>query len=578
MAVILRPYQNEITIDIRTAIRKHRAVLMEMATGSGKSVILTGAVNSFLKLNKKWKLDRHLYFLTDELFLIEQFSDHLSKWGISHDIIGGGKKEGRHVNIHVCTIQTLAKHPPKQDPAMFIVDEAHLSTSPRYMDLFNNHPNTKILGVTASCETGSGKGLAAKWVLGINTGNGIFDAMVESPVSMKDLTEEGWLSPIRYFGVPIKGIENLHMMQGEYKPGEVEQLLRERGTFGDAITEMKKFPNVKNHILFFCKSVKSCYEIETILNSHGYTAEVLEGNLTKKMRKSVMKNFKTAKTQILITCKMVLKGVDLPYLLMSVDLAPTPSRATQRQKVGRGTRPAPGKESFIYLDMVGNHRVFPNSDIYAKIDWNFDSLKYNKKPSGTGEENVCPLCYCLIPVGETKCPECGAEKKKHVKKEKQGKHLDGDLVEIVPLKERTGEDKAEIQMKISAAIVDNDIIKLLEILRELYSKKAIPYQLYYNLTEKEKVVDVPLVYRIQRTLKYERSWTFFFQKNLKLQITIKNIKDEITDKQKELSEYELQLETEESEDQRDLLFESIEELKTDIINLKEDLINLNNKN
>jgi superfamily II DNA or RNA helicase len=515
-----RKYQYDQFQLIREAMRKHNAVLAEGPTGSGKSVLMSLIVDSFEAMNKRWKLQRHLYFLVDELFLLEQFSDHLSKWNISHDIIGGGKREGRHVNIHVCTIQSLAKHPPKKEPAFFVVDECHFSTADRYMNLFNAHPNTKILGMTASPETGSGKGLAAKWEEGINIGNGIFDAMVESPTSMRDLTEQGFLSPIRYFGVPIKGIETLHMTAGEYKPGEVEELLRERGTFGDAITEMKKFPEIKNHILFFCKSVKSCYEIETILNSHGYTAEVLEGNLTKKLRKKVMKNFETAKTQILITCKMVLKGVDLPYLLMSVDLAPTPSRATQRQKVGRGTRPAPGKESFIYLDMVGNHRVFPNSDIYANIPWNFDSLKYNKKPNGTGEENVCPLCYALIPVGETKCPECGAEKKKVPKKEKPEKHLDGDLVEIVPvpLSEREGEEKAEIQASISKAIVDNDILALLEILRGLYSEKAIPYQLYYKLTEKEKVVDVPLVYRIQRTLNYKRGWTFFFQKTLKAQI------------------------------------------------------------
>ena len=513
-----RKYQYDQFQLIREALRGHNAVLAEGPTGSGKSVLMSLIVDSFESMNKRWKLERHLYFLVDELFLLEQFSDHLSKWNISHDIIGGGKREGRHVNIHVCTIQSLAKHPPEKEPSLFVIDECHFSTADRYMTLFYNHPNTKILGLTASPETGSGKGLAAKWENEENTGNGIFDAMVESPVSMKDLTEEGWLSPIRYFGVPIKGIENLHMTAGEYKPGEVEQLLRERGTFGDAITEMKKFPNVKNHILFFCKSVKSCYEIETILNSHGYTAEVLEGNLTKKMRKAVMKNFKTAKTQILITCKMVLKGVDLPYLLMSVDLAPTPSRATQRQKVGRGTRPAPGKESFIYLDMVGNHRVFPNSDIYAKIDWNFDSLKYNKKPSGNGEENVCPLCYALIKVGETKCPECGAEKKKHVKKEKPGKHLDGDLVEIVPLKERTGEDKAEIQMKISAAIVDNDILALYEIGLTLTTKKKVPFWIYHKMNDKRQIVNIPLLYRIQRSLNYKSGWVYWAKSKIKVNI------------------------------------------------------------
>lgn len=509
----LRQYQSDLYDLIRLAFKKNRAVLAEAPTGSGKSVLMSKIVDSFLALNKKWKLDRHLYFIVDELFLLEQFSDHLNKWGISHDIIGDGYREGRSVCVHVCTIQTLAKIPPQRYPALIIIDEAHFSTADRYMDLFDKFPKAKILGLTASPETGSGKGLAADWVedengVLANQGNGIFDVMVESPTSMKELTELGYLSKIRYFGIPMKGIENLHMNCGEYKPGEVEKLLQERGTFGDAIKEMQKFPDIENHILFFCKSVKACYDVEIILNAAGYTTDVLEGRLKKSDRKKVMKRFSTGESKILITCKMILKGVDLPYLLMSVDLAPTPSRGTQRQKVGRGTRPAPGKLFFVYLDMVGNHRVFPGSDVYAKINWNFDSKKYNKKPSESGEENTCPLCFAVIPPGETVCPECGAKKKIGHKKEKKEKHLDGDLVELkpVPLSEREGEDLAVVQNGIAAAIRDDNIDELIKIGLTVTTKKKLPFWLYWKLTTKEKVIDIPILYRIQRSLGYSASW------------------------------------------------------------------------
>lgn len=529
--IIPRDYQYNFFHMIRDAFKENKAVLGEMSTGSGKSVLMALIVDSFLQLSKKWKMERHLYFLVDEKFLLWQFSEHLIKWNIPHDIIGDGFREGRHVKIHVCTIQTLAKYPPAQDPAMFIIDEAHFSTADRYMDLFYKYLDSKILGLTASPETGSGRGLAAKWLKDennipvcdeegnpINTGNGIFNIMVESPISMRELTELGWLSPIRYYGVPIKGIEGLHMAQGEYKPGEVEKLLRDRGTFGDAIKEMQKFPEVKNHIIYFCKSVKSCYEMKIVLHAAGYTAEVLEGKLTRKNRKKVMKNFAAGTTQILITCKMVLKGVDLPFLLMAVDLAPTPSRGTQRQKVGRGTRPASGKECFIFLDMVGNHRVFPGSDIYGKIEWNFSSTKYNKKPAGTGEENVCPLCYALIPIGETTCPECGAERKKSPKKEKKEKHLDGELVEIkpVPLSEREGEDRADVQFKINQALQDNDIAALYEIGLTVTGKNKVPFWIYHKINTKRSIVNIPLLYRIQRQLEFKPGWVYYAKTQIKI--------------------------------------------------------------
>lgn len=513
---------------IRDAFRENRAVLAEAPTGSGKSVLMALIVDSFAAMNKKFKLDRHLYFLVDEIFLMDQFSGHLNKWNIAHDKIGAGKREGRHVNVHVCTVQSLAKHPPKHDVAFFIIDEAHFSAADRFMNLFYSYPKAKILGLTASPEQSSGKGLAAIWKDGENIGPGIYDIMVEAPVSMKELTDgiditdesgvtirETYLVPIRYFGVPCQGIETLHLLAGDYKTKEVEKLLQERGTYGDAIREMQKFPHIKNHILFFCKSVAACYEMETILNSHECTAEVLEGSNTKKERRGIMKRFSSGETQILVTCRMVLKGVDLPFLLMAVDLAPTPSRGTLRQKIGRGTRKAEGKREFIYLDMVGNHRCLPNGDVYGKIDWNFGSTKYNKKPDPEAADNTCPICFALIPYGSRVCPECGAEKEYHKKKEKDVKHMDGDLVEIVPLKDRPEEEKEKMQGEIFAAVQAGDIRGLYDIAIKITSKRKAPYFVYHKLKSTEALVDVPLVYRISRELGYKPGWAYHFKENLK---------------------------------------------------------------
>lgn len=538
----LRNYQIEMFRNIRDAFKFNRAVLAEMPTGAGKSIVMAKIVESFLSVSKRWNLDRDLYFLIDELYLMSQFSEHLNKWGIAHDIIGGGEKEGRPVKVHVCTVQSLRRHPPKNEPFMFIVDEAHLSTSPQFMDLFETYEDAKILGFTASPETASGKGLSANWLKDENgfilrdeqnkkckTGNGIFEILIESPVSMLELTEGieetdpagitqiyKYLCPVRYYGVPMSGVEDLHMRAGEFIDKEVEKLLAEKGTYGDSIKEMNKFPDIKSHILFFCKSVKSCYEMKTVLDSNGYYSEVLEGTLTKSQRKKVMKGFKSGKIQVLVTCRMVLKGVDLPFILMGVDTSITPSRTIQRQKVGRVARLFENKEYAPFLDMVGNHRVFPNGDIYSAIDWNFTSEKYNKKPSETTQDNYCPLCYAFIPANTTICPECGAEKKITPKKEKPKKHMDGELIEIVPLADRDPEEKTQIQLSINAALRDDDIDKLYEIACTLTSKKKAPLWVYYKLCQTENIVDIPLLYRLQRQLKFKQGWVYYIKNQIKV--------------------------------------------------------------
>ncbi len=228
-----------------------------------------------------------------------------------------------------------------------------------------------------------------------------------------------------------------------------------------------------------------------------------------------MKNFESGKNQVLVTCKMVQKGADLPSLLLGIDLQPTPSRGLQRQKVGRFTRMSEGKQEAVFLDMVGNHRVFPNGNIYENIDWNFNSTKYNKKPSGETQDQYCPLCYAYIPETTTICPDCGAEKIKKKKKPKPEKHLDGDLVEIVPMAERTGEDKAEVQTAINKALVDNDIEALIKVGRTITNGGKLPFWIYHKLNDKQGIVNIPLLYRIQRSLDYKSSWVYFAKKQIK---------------------------------------------------------------
>jgi superfamily II DNA or RNA helicase len=541
----LRPYQQELFENIRTALTKYRAVSAEAPTGAGKSIIMAAIIDSFLAKNRKRKQDRHIYFLVDERFLLFQFSEHLNNMGISHDLITSGQKEGRPVHVHIATIQSLRKHRPKNKPTLFMVDEDHFSCSPSYMDIFYEYPESKVLGFSASQETGSGKGLAHDYQYDengiliknedgtpLNLGNGIFDVMVECPVSKLELTEgieltdesgvttiETYLVPVKYYAVPIKGIEGLHIQAGDYKTDEVEKLLKDRGTYGNSVKEMQKETHIQSHVMFFQKSVKSCYEMETILHSHGETAEVLEGSLTKKQRKDMMSRFNKGTTKNLITCKMVLKGVDIPKLLLVIDNAPTPSRGTLTQKIGRGLRKAEGKTEFIYKDMVANFRCLPNFDPYAKIDWNFNSKKYNKKPNvGSGEEQVCSLCYALLKIGSLICPECGAEKKIVPKKEKPQKHLDGDLVLLkpIPLKDRSQEDKTAVNKSISKAIVDNDIEALKEIGKTLTSGRNLPFWIYHKMKETTTVIDVTLLFRIQRSFDFKRGWEHYAKKQIRL--------------------------------------------------------------
>jgi len=514
LASSLRPYQKEIIELVRVAFRSYRSVCMEMPTGSGKSVVMREIINSFIQKNKTFKEDRHIYFLCNETFLLYQFGKHVENMNIPHDIIGDGYRERKSVNVHVTMIQTLRNNPPENNPSLFIIDEAQWSTSNSFMDLFFKYPDVKILGVTASPEGPGGKGLS------IQSGCGIYEHLIKSPVSMRDLTEMEYLCPVSYWAVPTSDYDNAGISQGDYKTGEIDKLIAEKGVFGDVIKQIARFPQVNDHILIFCKSVKACYALQEVFFANRYRAEVLEGSLTKTTRNKIMNNFESGEIQVLITCKMVLQGVDLPALLMCVDVAPTLSRMIWRQKVGRLVRPFPGKTEGIYLDMVGNiQRATKSGWVYEDIDWNFDGKTFNKRTKSLeATERFCPICYAYIPPPGNVCPYCGAERPAEKRKEKEEKVLDGDLVklEFVPLKDRPIEERRQTEEAIAAAIRDGDIDRLREIGNSVcQNRKNVPFFVYRKMNQKSKVLDIPLLYRIQKSFGYKASWVHFAKQFLK---------------------------------------------------------------
>lgn len=505
-----RSYQEYIFSEIQGALKIHRSVCVEAPTGSGKSIILAMIINAIMEKNKRWKLNNRVYVVVHQHFLLQQMSNHLDNWRVAHGLITGGKKERIGVDTHVCTIQSLSRRLPKKQPALFIIDECHRSGAKSYLQLAEKFPNAKIIGVTASPERGDGKGLSVET-------DGLYETLIRCPLSMLELTELEYLSPIKYYAPPLPGIDQVSVKMGDYTPEDIEQFLLQKGVYGDAINHYEKIaPNTK--CLVFCKSVKACYNFADALNERGYRAAPLEGKQGKKERREILRRFESGNLTHITTCKLVLEGFDMPSIESILDLSPTLSRGLWHQKKGRLARPAPGKTCGIYIDPVGNvAQCTDTGDIYEVVNWRFHGSDYNKKEiSLDARDRYCPVCYAYIPTG-TICPECGAEKNKTPRPEKKEKKIDGDLIEIkpVPMAERDIEDRRSTQDLIAAAIQDDDIKKLYKIALTITTSKKVPLWIYHQMNEKKKIIDIELLYRIQRQLEYKPGWVFFAKKILK---------------------------------------------------------------
>src|SRR5262249_45578367 len=112
--------------------------------------------------------------------------------------------------------------------------------------------------------------------------------------------------------------------------------------------------------------------------------------------------------------------LDVPSVGAVILLRPTKSFVLHMQQIGRGMRPAPGKEHLIVLDHAGNiaRHGLPDHD----HRWSLDGIE---KPAGPAPVKTCPECQAVVHLAAQQCPCCGYEFWRHAIQT-----TDGKLVEL----------------------------------------------------------------------------------------------------------------------------------------------------
>ncbi|PXW95441.1 superfamily II DNA or RNA helicase [Sphaerotilus hippei] len=116
--------------------------------------------------------------------------------------------------------------------------------------------------------------------------------------------------------------------------------------------------------LMFCVSVAHAQFMTDRLNRAGLPAACVVGETPLDERRRAPQRLASGELCVLVTVDLYNEGVDMPAVDTLLLLRPTQSAVLFQQQIGRGLRLAPGKESCLVLDFVGQHRA----------DFRFDRL------------------------------------------------------------------------------------------------------------------------------------------------------------------------------------------------------------
>lgn len=109
--------------------------------------------------------------------------------------------------------------------------------------------------------------------------------------------------------------------------------------------------------IVFCVSVAHAEFMTDWLNRAGLPAACVVGTTDPEERRRAPQRLVSGELCALVTVDLYNEGVDLPMVDTLLLLRPTQSPVLFQQQIGRGLRLAPGKESCLVLDFVGQHRT-----------------------------------------------------------------------------------------------------------------------------------------------------------------------------------------------------------------------------
>ena len=383
---MLRDYQIEICESVREAFKKHRSVMMQMPTGTGKTVVLASLVQQYLDKSLVLR-DQHCQVLivAHRIELTEQMGEHLKRYGIEYGVIAGGRKTKEAEPVIVASIQTLSSKLSSLSsllsPSLIIIDEAHHAVAKTYRQLWDVWPEARFLGLTATPYRLSGEGFTD-----------LFDVLVDS-WTMKRFIAEGWLSAFDYYSIrpdsdDQKLIDNLKKRgaDGDFQMKELHDTLDVTPCIERLFESFEQFAFDMKGIVYAI-DIAHAEHIAEYYREQGVNALALSSKTDMKERKEAVEAFRASSVivhhqllkdkpiQVLVSVDLFSEGFDCPDVEFIQIARPTLSLAKYLQMIGRGLRPNKGKECCTIIDNVGMYRRFGLPS--GERDWGmfFEGLK-----------------------------------------------------------------------------------------------------------------------------------------------------------------------------------------------------------
>ena len=290
----LYDYQLDMLRRIEDAFVTHQSVMVQMPTGTGKTVLLSEVVKSEERRVK----NPCVWIVVHRRELVEQIKASLTaSLNVECEMLNVNEVKPLDFSLftlhsslkpRIFSIQWLSKHyhELEESPSLIIIDEAHHAVAKTYKEVMDAFPEAKKLGLTATPCRLNRRGFTD-----------LFDVLLQS-WSYNKFIADGWLSLYDYMSV-----------REENEDWRLVNSLKKRGADGDfSLKEMSEKLNVLPSIERLCDTVmryapnmkgivyaidiKHAERIAEFYREHGLNAVAISSKTPQEERKAIIERFK----------------------------------------------------------------------------------------------------------------------------------------------------------------------------------------------------------------------------------------------------------------------------------------------
>jgi len=402
----LRDYQEESLERIWSyfASGKQGNPLIAYPTGTGKTTLPAVFIERIMKVypDQRFLVMAHVKELIQQNYECLMYAWPNAPAGIYS--AGLGKKQPFYP-IVFGGIQSMSRDPAKFGKRDIIfIDEAHLisddessqySTFLATMKLIN--PSVKIIGMTAT---------PFRMGMGLLTDGTLFTDIIHDLTGLEafnKLIAEGYLSPL----IPRRtntelSVEGVGMAKGEFIAGQLQHAVDVQKITHEALRETVIAGENRRSWLLFASGIDHANHMADTLCTFGIECASVHSKQKSEYNDAAIKAFKNNTLRAIVNYSKLTTGFNHPNIDLICDLRPTMSIPLHIQKLGRGTRPANGKENCLVLDFGRNvPRLGPIND----------PIIPHKKGSKEGDipVKICDTCGTYNHLKVRFCTNCGNE-------------------------------------------------------------------------------------------------------------------------------------------------------------------------